>query len=175
MTRCFAYFYFNLFYMSPTLKFNTSYSVWCQSQKSFLPYLICFLHITDFATCRRVESGKRLPLAGQDPFIVNEKLWTWKCLGKTWTVTQPLSPAPGLYLGVSDIWHLDRLRKRQCQALLTGHALFSSILFHFWGEAGHPGSVLSSLSTLSTSSLLFYNNVEEPLLAQELESLTPPH
>lgn len=88
------------------------------------------------------------------------------------TAPPPLSQA--VYLGVSDIWHLDRLRKRQSQALLTCPVLFSSILFHFWGEAGHPGSVLSSLSTLSTYSLLFYNNVEEPLLAQELESLTPP-
>lgn len=161
--------------MSPTLKLNTSCSVWNQSQKSFLSYLICFLHITDFATCCWVESCKRLSLAGPDPFIVNEELWTWRCLGETWSVTQPLSPSPGRLPWC--IWCL-ALGQAEEEARAGSPHWSRSLFFHsvpFWGEAGHPGSVLSSLSTLSTSSLLFYSNVEEPLLAQELDSLTPPH
>lgn len=132
ITKCFAYVYFNLFYMSPTLKLDTSYSVWYQSQKSFLPYLICFLHITDFATCCWVESCKRLSLAGPDPFVVNEKLWTWRCLVE-WSVTQPLTPSPGRLPWC--IWYL-ALGQAEEEATAGSPHWSRSLFFHsvpFWG------------------------------------------
>lgn len=86
-------------------------------------------------------------------------------------------PAAGrlsaVYLGESDIRDLDRLRKRQSRGLLPRSVLFCSILFHFW-EAGRPGSVfwLCVLCLLLLGS--FITMWGRLLLAQELESLTPP-
>lgn len=91
-------------------------------------------------------------------------------------LTRP-PPAAGeplaVYLGVSDIRDLDRLGKRQSRGLLTRSVLFCSILFHFW-EAGRPGSVFSLCVLCLLILGSFITMWSQPLLAQELESLTPP-
>lgn len=148
-----------------------------RSKPEELPYLVCFFHVTDFATCCRVESRKSLSSAGRDPFIVNENLWKWKCLWPIAGLSGLLHAPPGepspFYLGVSDIRSLDRLRKRRSRALLTRSVLFCSILFHFW-EAGRPGSVFSLCVLCLLILWSFITMWSRPLLAQELESLTPP-
>ena len=38
-------------------------------------YFVCFFHVTDFDTCRWVESWKSPSSAGREPFVVDKNLW----------------------------------------------------------------------------------------------------
>lgn len=102
--------------------------------------------------------------------LLQKKMWTFRAFPWPPPAAGELS---GIYLGVSDVRDLDRLRKRQSWGHFTPSVLFCSILFHF-GEAGRPGSV-SSLCVLCLLLLWsFITMWSQPLLAQELQSLTPP-
>lgn len=158
-----GFFYFFNSTWSLRLKFNISSSLISKPEE--LPYLVCFFHITNFATCCWVESWKSLSSAGQDPLIVNENLWESKCLAvadcrKTlgmaracsrWT----LSPLPWCS------WY-PGLGQAEEEAKPWPPRSFRSLLFHSVPFLGSRSSrvCLLALCSLSASPLLFYNNVE---------------